>query len=252
MDTGAAFEVMQHLSPNHKSMMNTLQSRHAQMPVIMVEEDMVLQANLLYLIPLAPSCTCRPGGFMKAHELESSGFGGMPRSAIATGVMDAILPAYELPLRLVAHLRDEPYDDQDPDLPVTPHSALTNDDVFVEILQLLCQLGGIDFLDHIIHDISARVQAQRQADAAHRLLATLLSSAASVLCRHVDAGAGATSTGATGPTRSGSARDQCPEDIKRVTAVMHACCELGVGFRSMTLAPNPRRSHTSRRFRWIS
>ncbi len=37
VDTGAAFVVVQHLSPDHKSMMNTLLSRHTQMPVIMVD-----------------------------------------------------------------------------------------------------------------------------------------------------------------------------------------------------------------------
>ncbi len=198
-DTGAAFVVVQHLSPDHKSMMNTLLSRHTQMPVIMVEEDMAIEANTLYLIPPGSVMHVSPGrlhlkpkkpqvltlpidiffsslagvyglkavgvilsgtgtdgtrgamaihaagGFLMAQEPESSKFDGMPRSAIATGIMDDVLPAEELPLRLLAHIRNEPYDDHRPVLPVTPHSALTNDDIFAEILQLLYQLGGIDF-----------------------------------------------------------------------------------------------------------
>ena len=217
IDTGAAFVVVQHLSPDHKSMMNTLLSRHTQMPVIMVEEDMALQANRLYLIPpgsimhvspgrlhLKPKRTqgltlpidiffsslaaiygekavgiilsgagsdgtrgaiaiSSAGGFLMAQEPESSKFDGMPRSAIATGVMDAILPAEELPLRLLAHIRNEPYDDQGPTLPVTPHSALTNDDVFAEILQLLYQLGGIDFSDYKPATIMRRLERRMQA-----------------------------------------------------------------------------------------
>lgn len=39
-DTGATFVVIQHLSPDHKSMMANLLSRHTQMPVVMVEQDM--------------------------------------------------------------------------------------------------------------------------------------------------------------------------------------------------------------------
>jgi two-component system CheB/CheR fusion protein len=35
-DTGAVYVVIQHLSPDHKSMMNDLLARYTQMPVIMV------------------------------------------------------------------------------------------------------------------------------------------------------------------------------------------------------------------------
>lgn len=45
-DTGCAFVVVQHLSPDHKSMMSTLLSRHTLMPVIMVENDMPIEANM--------------------------------------------------------------------------------------------------------------------------------------------------------------------------------------------------------------
>ena len=217
IDTGAAFVVVQHLSPDHKSMMNTLLSRHTQMPVIMVEEDMAIEANRLYLIPPGSVMHVSPGrlhlkpkkplvltlpidiffssladvygpmavgvilsgtgtdgtrgamavhtagGFLMAQEPESCKFDGMARSAIATGIMDAVLPAEELPLRLLAHLRNEPYDDRCPVLPVTPHSALTNDDIFAEILQLLYQLGGIDFSDYKPATIMRRLERRMQA-----------------------------------------------------------------------------------------
>jgi two-component system CheB/CheR fusion protein len=216
-DTGAAFVVVQHLSPDHKSMMNTLLSRHTLMPVIMVEEDMEIEANRLYLIPPGSVMHVSPGrlhlkpkkpqvltlpidiffaslaevygaravgiilsgtgtdgsrgaraihaagGFLMAQEPESSKFDGMPRSAIATGDIDAILPAEELPLRLLAHLRNEPYEDLRPVLPVTPHAALTNDDIFAEILQLLYQLGGIDFSDYKPATIMRRLERRMQA-----------------------------------------------------------------------------------------
>jgi two-component system CheB/CheR fusion protein len=87
----------------------------------------------------------------------------MPRSAIATGLMDAVLPAEELPLRLLAHLRGQAYGEPQAVLPVTPHAALTNDEVFAEILQLLYQLGGIDFSDYKPATIMRRLERRMQA-----------------------------------------------------------------------------------------
>ncbi|MFW6341370.1 MAG: chemotaxis protein CheB, partial [Wenzhouxiangella sp.] len=50
-DTGAAFVVVQHLSPDHKSMMSNLLARHTDMPVQIVTDGIRLQANEVYLIP---------------------------------------------------------------------------------------------------------------------------------------------------------------------------------------------------------
>lgn len=50
-DSGATFVVIQHLSPDHKSMMVNLLSRHTAMPVVMVEQDMSIEPNHVYLIP---------------------------------------------------------------------------------------------------------------------------------------------------------------------------------------------------------
>jgi two-component system CheB/CheR fusion protein len=54
-DTGAAFVVIQHLSPDHKSMMDTLLARYTAMPVCVAEHDMPLAANTVFLIPPAKS-----------------------------------------------------------------------------------------------------------------------------------------------------------------------------------------------------
>ncbi|MBW9269836.1 MAG: PAS domain-containing protein [Candidatus Thiodiazotropha sp. (ex. Lucinisca nassula)] len=50
-DTGAAFVVVQHLSPDHKSMMIDLLGRYTSMKVVMVKHDMQLEANKVFLIP---------------------------------------------------------------------------------------------------------------------------------------------------------------------------------------------------------
>jgi two-component system, chemotaxis family, CheB/CheR fusion protein len=53
----AAFVVIQHLSPDHKSMMEQLLSRHTPMPVMMVEDGMALQGGKVFLLP--PAATMR-------------------------------------------------------------------------------------------------------------------------------------------------------------------------------------------------
>lgn len=50
-ELGAAFIVIQHLSPDYKSMMQGLLARHTRMPVIQVEDDMPIAPNQVYLIP---------------------------------------------------------------------------------------------------------------------------------------------------------------------------------------------------------
>lgn len=50
-DTGMAFVVVQHLSPDHKSMMSDLLARYTKMPIKVVEHGMLLEANCVYLIP---------------------------------------------------------------------------------------------------------------------------------------------------------------------------------------------------------
>ncbi len=50
-NTGACFVVVQHLSPDHKSMMDNLLGRHTAMPVRVVEQDMALAADTVLLIP---------------------------------------------------------------------------------------------------------------------------------------------------------------------------------------------------------
>ena len=50
-DSGAAFIVIQHLSADHKSLMNSLLARHTRMPVLVVEDGMPIAPNQVYLIP---------------------------------------------------------------------------------------------------------------------------------------------------------------------------------------------------------
>ena len=215
-DSGAAFVVVQHLSPDYKSMMNNLLARHTQMPVIMVEDDMPIEANQVYLIPpgalmhttaghlhLTPKnprgltlpidiffasmaevygsraigvvlsgtgtdgtrgsvAINAAGGFLMAQDPEDAKFDGMPRSAIATGFMDAILPAEELPLRLLAHIQNLPYKNEQPEARQIPHATMAPEEVVATILQLLYQVGGIDFADYKPATVMRRIERRMQ------------------------------------------------------------------------------------------
>ena len=50
-DTGMAFVIVQHLSPDFKSLMDELLARHTQLPIQLVEDGMPVEADHVYLIP---------------------------------------------------------------------------------------------------------------------------------------------------------------------------------------------------------
>lgn len=215
-DSGAAFVVIQHLSPDHKSMMNNLLARHTSMPVVMVEDQMALEANTLYLIPPGsimhvtaghlhltpknPRGLTLPidiffkalatvygknavgiilsgtgtdgtrgamainvaGGFLMAQQPEQASFDGMPRSVIGTALVDAVLPAEELPGRLIAHIRNLPYEETEVEVRGIPYAKMTTEEVFASITQILHQVGGIDFSDYKPATVLRRIERRQQ------------------------------------------------------------------------------------------
>jgi two-component system, chemotaxis family, CheB/CheR fusion protein len=50
-NSGAAFVVIQHLSPNHESLLPELLARHTPMPVVQAENGLQVEANHVYIIP---------------------------------------------------------------------------------------------------------------------------------------------------------------------------------------------------------
>lgn len=50
-DSGLSFVVVQHLSPDFKSLMDELLARRTRIPVYRVEDDMLLEPNAIYVIP---------------------------------------------------------------------------------------------------------------------------------------------------------------------------------------------------------
>ncbi len=154
-----AFVVIQHLSPDHKSILSELLKRCTGMQVYEAQDGMVVTPNRAYIIPpnrdmalmggklqlfeitsprsahfsidfffrsladdLAERAICivlsgtgsdgtlgvravkGAGGMAMAQTPESTEFDGMPRSAIATGLVDYVLPPAEMPAQLIAFL----------------------------------------------------------------------------------------------------------------------------------------------------
>ena len=60
-DTGCAFVVVQHLSPDFKSLMNDLLARHTRMHIHRVEDGMALERDCVYLIPPRKLMTVKGG-----------------------------------------------------------------------------------------------------------------------------------------------------------------------------------------------
>lgn len=145
-DTGMAFVLIQHLAPEHHSMLSEILSRKSVMPVTEVKDGMQVEANHVYVIPpntnmavlhrklcLMPRGEAEPhmpvdyffrslasdqgskaigvvlsgtasdgalglkaikgeGGITFAQDEETAKYYGMPRSAVAAGYVDFVLP----------------------------------------------------------------------------------------------------------------------------------------------------------------
>jgi len=179
-DPGMAFVLVQHLAPDHKSMLTDLIRRYTRMQVFEVEDGMAVQPNCAYIIPpnrdmaflngalqlmepSAPRGQRLPidfffrslaqdqhdraicivlsgtgsdgtlgvraikgeGGMVMVQKPESTEYDGMPRSAIATGLVDFELSPAEMPARLiafVAHAFGKPHMAALPLVPMTENA----------------------------------------------------------------------------------------------------------------------------------
>jgi two-component system CheB/CheR fusion protein len=208
-DSGMAFVIVQHLAPDHKSMLAELIGRHTLMHVYEVEGGMVVEPNCIYIIPpnhdmaflngalqlLEPSAPRgqrlpidfffrslaqdqqaraigivlsgtgsdgtqgirvikAEGGMVMAQSSESTEYDGMPRSAIATGLVDFVLPPAEMPAQLIAYVNRA--FKQDRGTALTP--ALKGDDALKKIFILLRAQTGHDFTEYKQNTIKRRVE----------------------------------------------------------------------------------------------
>jgi len=63
-DTGMTFVVVQHLSPDFKSIMGELLGRHTRLPIGLVEDGLALERDRIYLIPPGKEMIVSNGRFL--------------------------------------------------------------------------------------------------------------------------------------------------------------------------------------------
>lgn len=212
VNIGAAIVVIQHLSPDHKSMMDNLLSRHTSMPVLMAENGLAVQANHVYLIPPGKNMTLSghhlrlvpksphqlslpidlffnslakeflnrcigvilsgtgsdgtrgavaindAGGFLLAQDPETAKFDGMPRSVIATGLVDEVLPPEMLAARVAAHVNNPHL----PQVKVLQERNTEHDNPMEGIFHLLYQESGINFREYKPATVMRRIERRMQ------------------------------------------------------------------------------------------
>ena len=217
-DSGMAFVVIQHLSPDYKSLMNELLARHTRMSIYPAENNMWVKPNCIYLIPPRKSMTIQnrhlqladldpkpgislpidiffrslaadvgklsigivlsgtgsdgtlgirsikeAGGMVIAQDDVSAKFDGMPRSSIATGMVDFITSPEKMPDTLLGYI-NHPYTKNAKSQPKIADS----ENVLNRILHLLKEHVGVDFTYYkentIIRRIEKRVGINQLAD----------------------------------------------------------------------------------------
>lgn len=194
-DNGLAFIVIQHLSPDYKSLMAELLAKRTTMSVCRAEDGMYVKPNSVYLIPPRKQLTIfhgklllsemdhsrginlpidvflrsladdqaekavaiilsgtgsdgvrgiravkEAGGMIMVQSEESAKFDGMPRAAVSTGLADVILPAEEMPARLLS-FANRPFKVPS-DL---PQVLLSDEDGMARIFALLREQTRVDF-----------------------------------------------------------------------------------------------------------
>ena len=209
-DSGAAFVVIQHLSPDFKSLMKELLERRTRMAIYRVTDGMPLEPNSIYLIPpgknlvvndrqlglleqeernrhglnfpidiflesLARNYAERAigvilsgtgsdgtnglraineaGGFSLVQEPETAEFDGMPRTAIATGLVDRILEPKGL-AQAIYQLVQSPLD---PPQFVIQRGNLLGFEELQRIASILAQYEQIDFSHYKTTTLSRRI-----------------------------------------------------------------------------------------------
>jgi two-component system CheB/CheR fusion protein len=105
------------------------------------------------------------GGMVMAQNVESTEYDGMPRSAIATGLVDYVLPPAEMPAQLIAYATHAFGKTLRPVSPPAPKS----DDAMKKVFILLRAQTGHDFSQYKQNTISRRVERRMAVHQIERL-----------------------------------------------------------------------------------
>jgi two-component system CheB/CheR fusion protein len=216
-DTGMAFVLIQHLDPNHESILPEILARSTRMPVRQVTEGMALERNHVFVIPpntnmavvdgvlaLEPRQVTRGlhmpidyffrslakvqgseaigvilsgaasdgalglaeikavGGITFAQDERSASHSDMPRSAIATGVVDFVLPPHGIAQEL-AQLGRHSYVAAAHGAATAPGGlVLPDEEALPEIFKIVKEKSGVDFTHYKYNTLKRRI-ARRMA-----------------------------------------------------------------------------------------
>lgn len=219
-DPGMAFVLVQHLAPDHKSILTELVKRYTRMKVFEVEDGMAVKPNCTYIIPpnrdmallngtlqllepAAPRGHRLPidfffrslaqdqreraigivfsgtgsdgtqgvraikgeGGMAMAQNPKSTEYDGMPTSAIATGLVDYVLPPAEMPAQLIAYVGHAFGKASLPVSPVAPRA----EDALKKIFLMLRAQTGHDFSHYKQNTVARRVERRMAVHQIERL-----------------------------------------------------------------------------------
>lgn len=209
LDTGLAFVVIQHLSPDYKSLMDELLARQTKIPIHIAVSGQELCPDNIYLIPprknmkvfhnklflkdqspakvlnlpvdiflrslaldkgknaigvilsgtgsdgtLGTRAIKEAGGMIMVQDDASAKFDGMPKSSIATGLVDYVLVPSQMPDALVNYVK-HPLTVKDK----TSGSILSRDiDTLTKIIMILRDFSGIDFSSYRENTILRRLE----------------------------------------------------------------------------------------------
>ena len=67
-DSGLTFVVIQHLSPDFKSLMDELLARHTQMKIVRVDQEVTIEPNCIYLIPPKKNLSIKGTKLIPSHQ----------------------------------------------------------------------------------------------------------------------------------------------------------------------------------------
>jgi two-component system CheB/CheR fusion protein len=242
-DSGMAFVLVQHLAPDHRSILTELIKRYTRMQVYEVADGMEVKPSCAYIIPpnrdmallrgklqLLEPTTPRgirlpidfffrslaadqrdravciilsgtgsdgtlglravkgEGGMAMAQTPETTEFDSMPRTAIATGLVDYILPPEKMPEQLIAYVDQIFGKKTKPSAAPQPQKA---QDTLAKICVLLRAKTGHDFSQYKENTLNRRIERrmalhqierpadylrfmQQEANEAHALFRDLL------------------------------------------------------------------------------
>lgn len=200
LDTNLSFVLIQHLSPDYKSMMPELLAKHTKLKVSKVNDATEVKPNCVYTIPADKNITIsggklyledrgRPktlnlptniflkslaedqkkraiavilsgtgsdgtlgiesikehGGMVIAQDPQTAAFDSMPKSVIATGLTDFILPPSEMPETIINYVK-HPYVKQLD--PLDDEIIGSAGDIVIQILAHLHQRVNVDFRNY--------------------------------------------------------------------------------------------------------